>query len=330
MALFRVAEDDADQRLDRFLRKLLPHATLPHVFKLVRTGKVRVDGKKARPERRLRTDEEVEIRLPDDRLGNLLASPEEAPEAMSGPVEVLYRDEHLMAVDKPPFLPVHAGREGDGDHLIGRLQALVADERRSHTFRPALAHRLDRDTSGVVLMGLSAAGLRGLNADMKARRIEKEYVALVHGSPRGHEGEIDAPLLKEDDAHQTPRVRVSRSPDALPARTRWSVLARGDGYTLLRVRLVTGRTHQIRVHLAHVGHAVAGDPRYGDRRDNERLKGRCGLWRQFLHAETVALPHPVTRDRLRISSPLPRDLVRTLSEVGLAGWKPGRTGGEST
>jgi 23S rRNA pseudouridine955/2504/2580 synthase len=330
MARFRVAEDDADQRLDRFLRKLLPHATLPHVFKLVRTGKVRVDGRKARPERRLRVGEDVEIRVPDARLGDLVASPDDRPAVRSGPVDILYRDEHLMAVDKPPFLPVHPGREGDDDHLIGRLQALIANERSSHTFRPALAHRLDRDTSGVVLVGLSAAGLRGLNADMKARDIEKEYLALVRGSPSGREGEIDAPLLREDDARKAPRVRVSHSRHARPALTRWTVLARGDGHTLLRVGLLTGRTHQIRVHLSHIGHAVAGDPRYGDRRENERLKGRCGLWRQFLHAAVVALPHPVTRQRTRIESPLPRDLVKTLDEVGLAGWNPRRRRGKSS
>ena len=194
MAFFEVAEDDAEQRLDRFLRKLLPRATLPHVFKLVRTGKVRVDGGRAKPERRLSRGESVEIRLPDARLADLLR-PEDAAAPRPGPVSILHRDRHLLAVDKPPFLPVHQGREDDDDHLIGRLHALLEEGRTSHTFRPALAHRLDRDTSGVVLVGLTAAGLRGLNADMKARRMKKEYLALVRGSPRNNRGTVTARLV---------------------------------------------------------------------------------------------------------------------------------------
>ncbi len=319
MAEFTVAEDDAEQRLDRFLRKLLTRATLPHVFKLVRTGKVRIDGKRGKPERRLAVGEVVEIRLPDVRLAEMLAPGGAATPAATGPVSVLHRDEHLMAVDKPPFLPVHPGNEGDEDHLIGRLQALIGNERQSHTFRPALAHRLDQDTSGVVLVGLSAAGLRGLNADMKARRIDKEYFALVRGSPKRDEGTIDLPLLKSDDAKRAPRVRVSQSRHALPARTEWVVVSRGQGFSLLRVKLLTGRMHQIRVHLAHVGHPVAGDPKYGDRRENETLKGRHGLWRQFLHARMVRLPHPVTREEVVVESPVPEDLRRTMRGVGVRG-----------
>ncbi len=317
MAEFTVAEDDADQRLDRFLRKLLTRATLPHVFKLVRTGKVRVDGKRGKPERRLAAGEVVEIRLPDVRLAEMLAPDRRPAPAASGPVAILHRDEHLMAVDKPPFLPVQPGNEGDEDHLIGRVLALVGDERHSHTFRPALAHRLDQDTSGVVLVGLTAAGLRGLNADFKARRIDKEYLALVRGSPRGDEGAIDLPLLKRDDANRAPRVKVSTSRHARPARTEWTVVRRGKGFTLLRVKILTGRMHQIRVHLAHVGHPVAGDPKYGDRRENETLKGRHGLWRQFLHARMVRLPHPVTREETVIEAPVPADLERTMRGVGV-------------
>jgi 23S rRNA pseudouridine955/2504/2580 synthase len=322
MALFPVVEDDAEQRLDRFLRKLLPGATLPHVFKLVRTGRVRVDGSRARPERRLAEGEVVEIRLGDDRLEELLRGEEAAPPAAAGPIEILRRDRHLLAVNKPPFLPVHPGREDDEDHLLGRLQAHLGPGRPSHTFRPALAHRLDRDTSGVVLVGLSAAGLRGLNADMKARRMEKLYLALVRGVPDRAGGRIEARLVKEGENRGEPRVRVSRSRNAMSATTEWTRLASRGGAALLSVRLLTGRMHQIRVHLAHIGHPVLGDGRYGDRRENERLRGRCGLWRQFLHAASVTLPHPVTREQVRVEAPLPADLRRTLGHLGIP--LPGR------
>ena len=314
---FTVREDDAGQRVDRFLRKLLVRATLPAIFKLLRTGRVRVDGGRVKPERRLDAGEVVEIRLPPDRVAELLP-PRRAEEAAdaAGAVDVVWRDQDVMVVNKPALLPVHPGDAGEADHLIGRVQALVAGERRSHTFRPALAHRLDQGTSGLVLVGLSARGLRGLSAALKARAVRKEYLALVLGSPAEDEGRIDVSLKKRDeDRGRETVVYVSTSKHAAAADTRWRVMKRGDGLTLLAVRIVTGRTHQIRVHLAHLGHPIAGDARYGDRLTNERLKGAWGLWRPFLHAWRLELDHPVTGERLAVAAPLPRDLVRVLEGV---------------
>jgi len=280
---------------------------------------VRVDGKKAKPERRLEAGEVIELRLPSERLDEMMPPRRAEDRAEAGPVEVVWRDADVMVVDKPAQLPVHPGDAGERDHLIGRVQALVAGERSSHTFRPALAHRLDQGTSGLVLVGLSARGLRGLNAALKARTVHKEYLALVVGSPPTDEGRIDVPLKKRDeDLGRETIVYVSSSKHAAAADTRWRVIERGEGFSLLGVRIVTGRTHQIRVHLAHLGHPIVGDARYGDRAANERLKGAWGLWRPFLHAWRLELDHPVTGERLAVVAPLPRDLSRALASAGIA------------
>jgi RluA family pseudouridine synthase len=170
-------------------------------------------------------------------------------------------------------------------------------------------------TSGVVLVGKSAEGLRGLTRALKAGEIEKFYLALVRGETEDS-GEIEAPLRKEElFGADRPRVSVDRR-GGKPASTHFRTLSRSRGLSLLVVRPHTGRTHQIRAHLAHVGHPVAGDPTYGDRALNRTLRGRHGLWRQWLHALAVRLRHPVTGAALRIIAPVPADLLRVLEGEG--------------
>ena len=314
MDKIRIGPDDAEQRLDRFVRKYLRGATLPTVYKLIRTKQVTVNGKKCRPERRL-VEGDVVILHPAERRAQELKGKAKHREKGNAPeLTVIYEDDDVLAVAKPPFLLVHPGEDGDEPTVTGWLERYVAD-RGAVTFRPALAHRLDRLTSGVVLIGKSAAGLRGLTEAIKKGRVEKLYLALVVGEPPT-DGEIDVPLRREDlFAADRPKVRVDTK-RGKRAVTRWHVLARSGGMSLLRVQILTGRTHQIRVHLRHLGHPVVGDPTYGNRELNTRLQGRHGLWRQWLHASSVALDHPVTGARLEIRAPLPEDLARVLVGEG--------------
>ena len=312
-----IGPDDAGQRADRFLRKYLPRATLPLVFKLLRTKQVVVNGKRARPEDRLAAGDLVTLFL-GDRLEDLRgdAEPAKRPRAPAAPLRMLYRDEDVLAVDKPARLLVHEGDAGDEPTLIAAVLAAFP-ARRGHTFRPALAHRLDRDTSGVVLVGLSATGLRGLEDALRKRKVRKTYLALVLGVPDPREGVIDAPLRRQDVPRgDRPKVFVGgdKDPEAV---TEYRVLDAAGGLALVEARPRTGRTHQIRAHLKHLGHPILGDPTYGDRRRNEEARGRHGLWRPFLHALRVELDHPVTGKPLVIEAPLPEELRRVAEAVGL-------------
>ncbi len=314
MEEIRIVADDAGQRLDRFLRKYLRGASLPTVYKLIRTRQVTVNGERPKPERRLAEGDVLRLYPGERRLGDLRGRRGEGRGGGAPALEVLFEDEHLLAVAKPPFLLVHPGEEGEEPTLVDAVLAHVG-RGAARTFRPSLAHRLDRLTSGVVLVGKTAAGLRGLTDALRSGGVDKVYLALALGDAPDR-GEVDAPLAKQDlRGSDRPRVRVDDG-EGKSARTLFVTLARRRGLSLLLVRPRTGRTHQIRAHLAHIGHPIAGDPTYGDRETNGALRGRHGLWRQWLHAFAVGLAHPVTGAPLRIIAPLPEDLSRVLAGEG--------------
>ncbi len=347
-----IGRDDAGQRVDRFVRKYLPRATFSLVFKLLRTRQVVVNDRRAAPEDRLQTGDAVTLFLGERRLADLRGPGKGVGRAAPAapPLEVLYRDADVLAVNKPARLLVHEGgspgtRRASGGSptpgAVGEPTLIDAVLRRfpargSHTFRPALAHRLDRDTSGVVLVGLSAEGLRGLVAALRLRKVEKTYLALLLGVPRPPEGVVDLPLRREEFVTgRGPKVHAGGR-GALAARTSYRVLAEARGLALVEARPHTGRTHQIRAHMAALGHPVLGDPTYGDRARNEEARRRHGLWRQFLHARAVALRHPVTGEPLRVEAPLPGELRRVLDSIGISlpasaggGTPPPRPGGRS-
>lgn len=325
-----IGRDDAGQRLDRFLRKALPGSPLGNVFKLLRKGLVRVNGARAAGDARLAVGDRVEIRIADEALRTLgRAAGGSADGAGRGPrsgagrgprpadLRVLYRDEHVLAIDKPPFLLVQPGEGGDDASLDALVLDLVG-RGDSVTFHPGLAHRLDRETSGVVLFGLSAPGLRGLTELFRHRKVEKRYLALAVGEPPGDEFTVDLPLARDpSDDSRGARVKVSRGEAAQEAVTDFTVLARAGDVVLLEARPRTGRTHQIRAHLRSARLPIAGDRTYGDPRTRETW-ARRGLRRQFLHAWRLRLPHPVDPSRtLEIESPLPPDLRRALDLAGV-------------
>jgi 23S rRNA pseudouridine1911/1915/1917 synthase len=288
-----VPHEAAGERLDVFLAA---HAgSRAAAQRLIDGGRVRVDGEERAKRHALRGGELIEIAAED------AAPAADVPEAT---YRVAWEDEHLLVVDKPAGVVVHPAR----GHEHGTLaQAL---ERRG--VAGGLVHRLDRDTSGLLAVGRTEAVKEALQAALRARRILREYLALVEGRPDARTGTIEAPLGRDR------RVRTRMSTDTAegrPAVTHFETEHALEGFTLLRVRLETGRTHQIRAHLKAIGHPVAGDPEYG-------RAGALGLERQFLHAARLAFDHPVTRARVDVSSPLPDDLAAALRRGGAA--HPGR------
>jgi 23S rRNA pseudouridine1911/1915/1917 synthase len=213
---------------------------------------------------------------------------------------VAYEDEHLLVIDKPAGLVVHPARGHREGTLAQLLAGRVAGGEDSE--RAGIVHRLDRDTSGLLVVARSDEAHRQLQALLQARRLEREYLALVQGHPPSRTGTIEAPIGRD------PRVRTRMAVGGhfpREARTRFELEQTAGEYALLRLKLDTGRTHQIRVHLQAIGHPVAGDPEYG-------TAGLLGLERQFLHATRLAFPHPFTGEPIDVRSPLPEDLARAL------------------
>ena len=290
----RVPSGAAGERLDRFLAGLPEIGSRSAAERLLPT--VLVDGT-ARPKSfRLEGGEELEFEPPAARRSTL------EPEPME--IRVAYEDEHLLVVDKPAGLVVHPAPGHSTGTLVHGLLALEP-EGGEEPDRPGIVHRLDRDTSGLLVVARSDAAHRRLQELVRERAVVREYLALVVGRPRSRAGRIEAPIGRDrrDPTRQSLDTETPRQ-----ALTHFEVEELLPGHALLRVRLETGRTHQIRVHLEAIGLPVAGDPVYG-------RAGELGLERQFLHAVRLAFPHPVTGDRVETESPLPEDLAAALERA---------------
>jgi 23S rRNA pseudouridine1911/1915/1917 synthase len=215
---------------------------------------------------------------------------------------IVHSDEWLAVIDKPAGLVVHPARGHRGETLVDVLGDLLGG---GEPGRPGIVHRLDRDTSGLMLVARDEEAHRRLAAMIKRREVGREYVALVEGRPRSRSGTIDAPLGRD---HRAPERRAVRGRGARDARTHFTVLEILPGDTLVEARLETGRTHQVRAHFAAIGHPVAGDPRYGH-------AGRHGLERQFLHSARLSFTHPFTGAEIAFESRLPGDLATALERA---------------
>jgi len=301
---------EAGQRLDRYLRKLLRGVPLGAIMRRLRQGDVRLDGKKADGSTRLAAGMVVRLRLPAADLAALAEPARARPggaagrSSLPGPLRprIVFRDADVLVIDKPPGLAVVPGTGRGSEHLIGWLDEQGLGTRTA-TFAPAPAHRLDRGTSGLVAIGLSPAGLRGLTAAFREDRVEKVYVAVVQGLPAAARGSIDAPLRVCTDAPRT-RPKTVVDPAGLPARTDYEVLQRGRDTALLRLVLHSGRTHQIRAHLRHLGHPIVGDVRYGA----APARGEGFL----LHASELVFAHPCTGEVLQCAAPVPAAFAAAL------------------
>jgi 23S rRNA pseudouridine1911/1915/1917 synthase len=293
LATLRFRASEAD-RLDRVLAARPEVGSRGLAERLILAGAVVVDGEPRAKSFRLEGGEDVRVELPDD-AGALV------PEEMD--LRVAWEDEHLVVVDKPAGVVVHPGTGHESGTLVHGLLALDAaggDEE-----RPGIVHRLDRDTSGLLVVARSEEAHARLQELIRRREVERYYLALVKGAPRSRTGRIEAPIGRD----RTERTRHSLdTPTPRDAVTFFEVVELLSEHTLLDVRLETGRTHQIRVHLEAIDLPVAGDPVYG-------VAGDLELERQFLHAARLGFAHPFTGERVDVESPLPDDLAAALERA---------------
>lgn len=318
---FRVGQPSSGTRVDLFLASACSDLSRSRIQKLIEEGLVRVDGAAVKRSHVVRAGEEVAIEVPLPRA--VAIAPEEIP------LSVLFEDEHLLAIDKPPGLVVHPSPGHGSGTLVNALLHHVRDlEGVGGELRPGIVHRLDRYTSGVLLVAKTDLAHASLSRQMKRRLMKKEYLALSAGTPRVRKGEVALPVGR--DPRDRKKMRAFRPTAELPAGarealTRYEIEREWPGLrlTLLRCRLVTGRTHQIRVHLAAAGLPVVGDPVYGrpryDKvRDSALKKLLAEFPRQALHAERIGFRHPATGEPMEIAAPVPPDLADLLAAIGRA------------
>ncbi|HEU4353343.1 MAG TPA: RluA family pseudouridine synthase [Burkholderiales bacterium] len=273
-----VGEENEAQRIDNFLLRTLKGVPKSHVYRVLRSGEVRVNSGRVKPDYRLRAGDR--IRVPPIRVSD------KKPAALPHEFPVVYEDASILVIDKPAGIAVHGG----SGVSFGVIESLRAARPQAKVLE--LAHRLDRDTSGLLIVAKKRSALVELHRMLREGEVEKDYLALVKGEYRGPP-EIRAPLHKYVTGSGERRVAVTER--GMSAATRVKVLKRTPGLSLLEVRLLTGRTHQIRVHLAHVGHPVLGDQKYGG----------GGAKRLLLHAARLAFRHPLTGEPMRLASPTP-------------------------
>lgn len=295
----------ADQRLDQFLAGQLPQHSRAFVTKLIRSGSVQVNGTAAKPSARLRPADTVCGRLPEPQPVAL------APEPID--ISILYEDTDLVVISKPPGLVVHPAPGHASGTLVNALLHHCPDLGPiAGEIRPGIVHRLDKDTSGVLVAAKSAPALDHLARQFKDRSVEKIYLALVQGRPKTNAGEVTLPIGR----HPVDRKKMSvRSRRSRPATTVWQVRTPYLGCCLLQVRLMTGRTHQIRVHCAAMGHPILGDRVYGGPTQLALGESQLPVGRQMLHAWRLTIQHPVRRERMTFEAPLPPDMADLINAL---------------
>lgn len=296
----------AGSRLDRWLAASLPELSRARLQALIAEGRVTVDGRARKASYHLAGGERVEVRIPPPPPEELVPEPIE--------LTILYEDDHVLVVDKPAGMVVHPG----AGHDAGTLAAAALAHAPSTAGvggprRPGIVHRLDKGTSGVLVLAKSRAAYEGLVRQLAARAVRRRYLAVVHGRLQRSEGVVDAPIGR--DPRHRKRMAVLPPGKGRPALTRWRVIERFRDHTLVEARLETGRTHQIRVHMASLGHPVVGDDLYGHRRPRPPIpfEGHA------LHAAEIAFVHPVTGERMEFTAALPPRMERLLSHLRNAG-----------
>ncbi|HEY3111892.1 MAG TPA: RluA family pseudouridine synthase [Chloroflexota bacterium] len=293
---FEVTPALAGQRLDVAIARALDGLTRSQAGRLLEAGSVRVDGAPARPAARLRAGSRVEIDLPA--AADVGLRPEPIP------LRIVHRDDAILVVDKPAGLVVHPAPGHPSGTLVNALLAVDPELAVGLGLRPGIVHRLDRDTSGLIVVARDDTAMAGLRAQWQAGSVLKLYLALVEGRPREPAATIEAPIGRD----RRERKRMAIDPDGRAATSHYRALASLARHTLLEVRIDSGRTHQIRVHMASIGHPVAGDRLYGGR-------ALPGLDRQFLHSARLGFSHPTTGEWLELEAPLPADLAGVLARL---------------
>ena len=297
---FRVSEGEV--RLDQYLAGQDTGLTRSRLHRLIVEGQALVNDLPAKPSHKVRTGDKVRLSVPPPRPSGLVAQ--------DIPVNVVYQDQDLVVIDKPAGLAVHPGPGHPDSTLVNALLAMCPDiQGIGGEIRPGIVHRLDKDTSGLMMVAKTHDAHTNLSAQIKARQVTKGYLALVEGTPAPLEGKVDAPVGR----HPRRRTRMAVVIGGKEARTSYRVIEKFQEHSLLELYLETGRTHQIRVHMAHLGHPLVGDATYGHK--------SLLVDRHFLHAFHLAFKHPATGEALEFRTGLPADLapaIAALSEAGTA------------
>lgn len=319
---FVVTAEDAGQRLDRFLAAQLPELSRNRIQSLMDDGHVLVAGATKKPSHRVAEGETVTVGVPPPSSGGV------EPEAI--PLDVLYEDADLAVINKPAGMIVHPGAGAETGTLVAALlhhfrapqnasdavtarHALTGLSSVGGPLRPGIVHRLDKDTSGAIVVARTDAAHAKLAAAFSNRLVDKTYIALLHGKPHGESGRIELPIAR--DLHRRARMTTRRR-EGREARTDWRALAHIGNFTLVEANLHTGRTHQIRVHFSALGHPVVGDTLYGaPRQPKAGAKDLAPLARNFLHAARLRFRHPRSMKEIEVRAPLPSELREYLRAI---------------
>ena len=312
-----ITENDGEQRLDRFLRKLFPSASLSAIYKLARTGKIKLDGKRVDNEHRIEAWNTLSIYISDELITEYKTSIspkkcDDIPKSSQSDFTswIIYEDEWILAINKPPHINVHPGDHKTKEVSIIQLaQDYFWGKYTSATFSPSLVHRIDRDTTWVLLIAKDRLTLNALLDELQTHKIKKEYLALVDGKLIG-EDTIKAPLLRIENAKNESKVRVD--PLGQKAITHYKSLADSDELSLIHFVLETGRMHQIRVHATSIWHPIIWDSSYGKNSINRTFWIQYNIDRQLLHAWKLSFTHPKTKKNLTIQAPIPKDMKKLI------------------
>lgn len=306
-----VGKADHGKRLDRFLTEHLPDTSRAQIQRYLRDGCILLNAAQVKGGAKVREEDRISGQIPPPMVSKIL--PEELP------VTFIYQDEHIVVVDKPPGMTVHpAGRTTSGT-LVNALLFHVRDlQGVGGVVRPGIVHRLDKGTSGVMVVAKNDLAHEALVSQFKGREVKKIYQALVYGRVEADEGAVTAPMGR----HTTDRKRFSlRTRQPKEALTQWQVMERFQGITFVQVSPKTGRTHQIRVHMSSIGHPLVGDPLYTKKRWLDRIEDSHlstqikSLGRQALHASLLAFRHPQTGEPMEFTAPMPADMEKILEEL---------------
>ena len=300
--LLVIDAEQEGQRIDNFLKTQLKGVPKSLIYRIVRKGEVRVNKKRIKPEYKLEIGDEV--RIPPVRVAEENALPSAKLSSIQAlEAQILYEDEALIVLNKPAGMAVHGG-SGLSFGVIEGLRALRPESRFLE-----LVHRLDRDTSGCLLVAKKRSALKSLHEQLRLKSMRKQYAALVRGQWQNHVKVVNAPLLKNVLQSGERIVRVN--PEGKPSETRFRVMMRFAEATLVEASPITGRTHQIRVHTAHAGHPIACDDKYGEAEFDARMRA-LGLQRLFLHASRVTFVHPGSQEEMSFEAPLDPHLQQLL------------------
>lgn len=311
------SSSDAEQRIDKFLKKYLPLAPLSGIYKWLRTGKIKVNRKKVEQTYKIEIGDCIDVHLSLEEIQNFQKSSESSPietqKSISQKISILYEDDHLLILNKAPGINVHPGDHKTKEvSLIEMVQDYLWKKYDTLSFRPSLVHRIDRDTSGVIMIAKDKPTLEKILWLLQWGKIEKIYHTIVLWAPNKPRDTINAKLLRKENAKDEAKVQVHE--DWQEAITHYKTINANirNKYALLEVQIETGRTHQIRVHLSFIGHPIIGDKSYGNLSENSFAKREYAVHRQLLHAYKLRFIHPDTKKLFEVTAPYHDDMNHLL------------------